>query len=77
MVLLRPRYDNVIVKLDSERKEILERLVGTLGTNNSKIGEITTKIENHGAQITRLGDDLKKIESKLDKLIMRLLSNDS
>jgi hypothetical protein len=63
---LRDKYDTVIVKLDGERKEILERLVTTLQNNNVKIGEITTKIEVHGRQIERLGEDLKKIEGKID-----------
>ena len=67
---LRDKYDSVIVKLDGERKEILERLVATLQTNNVKIGEITTKIEVHGRQIERLGEDLKKIESKIDRFTL-------
>lgn len=63
---LRDKYDNVIIKLDGERKEILERLVSTLQTNNVKISEIVTRVEVHGRQIDMIGDELKKIERKID-----------
>lgn len=67
---LRDKYDAVIVKLDGERKEILERLVSTLQVSNTKIGEITTKIEHHGRTLDRLSEDLKKIEGKFDKFTL-------
>lgn len=65
---LRDKYDAVIVKLDGERKEILERLVATLQTNNTKIGEVSAKIEAHGQMIGRLSEDVKKIEGKFEKI---------
>lgn len=65
---LRDKYDAVIVKLDGERKEILERLVATLQTNNSKIGEVSAKIEAHSQLIGRLSEDVKKIEGKFENL---------
>lgn len=67
---LRDKYDTVIVKLDGERKEILERLVSTLQTNNTKIAEISTKIETQGQSIVRLSEDVKKIEGKFDKFTL-------
>lgn len=63
---LRDKYDGVIVKLDSERKEILERLVSTLQTNNVKIGEITTKLEINAGQIKQVSEEIKKVERKID-----------